>query len=67
MLALGFKRPRKPQVDGFPQVFFFKKLTFMLNVTSKSENDPFLITRIREFTETWVVTQRDIKGHLKSH
>ena len=52
MLALGFKRPRKPQVDGFPQVFFFKKLTFMLNVTSKSENDPFLITRIREFTET---------------
>ena len=36
----------------------------MLNVTSKSENETFLITRICEFTETWVVTQRDIKGHI---
>ena len=35
----------------------------MLNVTSKSENETILITRICEFTETWVVTQRDIKGH----
>ena len=42
----------------------------MLNVTSKSENaenETFLITRIWEFTETWVVAQRDIKGHIKSH
>ena len=39
----------------------------MLNVTSKSENKTFLITRIWEFTETWVVAQRDIKGHIKSH
>ena len=39
----------------------------MLNVTSKSENETFLITRICEFTETWVVTQRDIEGHIKSH
>ena len=43
----------------------------MLNVTSKSENETILITRIceftREFTETWVVTQRDIKGDIKSH
>ena len=35
----------------------------MLNVTSKSENETILIARICEFTETWVVTQRDIKGH----
>ena len=35
----------------------------MLNVTSKSENETILITRICEFTETWVVTQCDIKGH----
>ena len=39
----------------------------MLNVTSKSENETFLITRICEFTETWAVTQRDIKGHMKSN
>ena len=39
----------------------------MLNVTSKSENETFLITRICEFTETGVITQRDIKGHIKSH
>ena len=38
----------------------------MLNFGSKSENETFLITRICEFTETWVVTQRDIKGHIKS-
>ena len=36
----------------------------MLNVTSKSENETFLITKICEFTETWVVAQRDIKGHI---
>ena len=34
----------------------------MLNVTSKSENETILKTRI-----TWVVTQRDIEGHIKSH
>ena len=34
----------------------------MPNVTSKSENET-----ICEFTETWVVTQRNIKGHIKSH
>ena len=40
----------------------------MLNVTGKSENlIDILLTRICEFTETWVVTQRDIKGHIKSH
>ena len=39
----------------------------MLNVTGKSENETFLILRICEFTETWVVTQRDIKGHIKSY
>ena len=32
----------------------------MLNVTSESENETFVITPICEFTETWVVTQRDI-------
>ena len=47
--------------------YSFQKLAFKLNVTSKSENEKFLITRICEFTETWVVTQRDIKGHIKSH
>ena len=47
--------------------YSFSKLAFMLNVTSKSENETFLITRICEYTETWVVTQRDIKGHIKSH
>ena len=31
------------------------------------ENETFLITRICEFTETWVVTQRDIEGHIKLH
>ena len=36
----------------------------MLNVTSKSENETFLLTRICEFTETWVATQRDIGGHI---
>ena len=36
----------------------------MLNVTSKRENETFLITWICEFTETWVVTQRDIEGHI---
>ena len=36
----------------------------MLNVTSKSENETFLITRI---CETGVITQRDIKGHIKAH
>ena len=39
----------------------------MLNVTSKSENETFLITRICEFTETWVVTQLDIKGHKQGN
>ena len=39
----------------------------MLKVTSKSENEMFFITRICEFTKTWVVTQRDIKGHIKLH
>ena len=39
----------------------------MLNITSKSENKMFLITWICEFTETWVVMQCDIKGHIKSH
>ena len=45
--------------------YYFAKFAFMLNVTSKSENETFfLITRICEFTVTWVVTQRDIKGHI---
>ena len=45
--------------------YSFQKLAFKLNVTSKSENETFLkITRIWEFTETWVVMQRDIKGHI---
>ena len=35
----------------------------MLNVSSKSENETFLIARTCEFTETWVVPQRDVKGH----
>ena len=35
----------------------------MLNITSKSENTTFLITWICEFTKTWLVAQRDIKGH----
>ena len=55
---------------GYPQVFFLAfmlDLAFMLNVPIKSENETFLITRICEFTETWVVTQRDIEGHVKSH
>ena len=39
----------------------------MLNVSCKSENESFLFTRICEFTETWVVTQRDIEGHIKLH
>ena len=39
----------------------------MLNVTSKSENEMFLLRRLCEFTETWVVTQRDIEGHIISH
>ena len=39
----------------------------MLNINSKSENETSLITRICEFTETWVVTQSDIEGHIKSH
>ena len=47
--------------------YSFKKLAFMLKVTSESENETFLITRICEFTETWVVTQRDINGHIKWH
>ena len=38
----------------------------MLNVTSKSDYETFLLTGICEFTETWVDTQRDIKGHIKS-
>ena len=47
--------------------YSFAQLAFILNITSKSENETFLITQICEFTETWVVTQRDIKGHIKSH
>ena len=39
----------------------------MLNVTSKSESESFLITRMCEFTETWVVTQRDIEGRIVSN
>ena len=46
--------------------YSFSKLAFMVNVTSKSENETFLITRICDFTETWVVTQRGIKGHITS-
>ena len=45
--------------------YSFQKLAFKLNVTTKSENETFFkITQICEFTETWVVTQRDIKGHI---
>ena len=50
------------------QKHYFKKLASILNITSKSENEMFLITPIFDFTKTnWVVTQPDIKGHIKSH
>ena len=39
----------------------------MLNVTSNSENETFLITQMCELAETWVVSQRDIEGHIKWH
>ena len=62
MLELGLRDPRNlEEMDCYK--YSFSKLAFTLNVTSKSENEAFLITRICEFTETWVATQRDIKGH----
>ena len=35
----------------------------MLNISSNSKNETFLIIQICEFAETWVVTQRDTEGH----
>ena len=32
--------------------YSYKKIAFMLNVTTESENETFLNTRICEFTET---------------
>ena len=58
--------PDHLEVDGFPQVFFLK-ISLYAKRSSKSENETFLITLICVFTETWVVTQRDIKGHIKGN
>ena len=64
MLELGLRESWNLKQMDFRK-YSFQKLAFKLNVTSKSENETFFkITRICEFTETWVVTQRDIKGHI---
>ena len=65
MLELGLSDPGNLEPMDFHK-FSFSKLAFMLNVTRKSENKTFLMTRICEFTETWVITQRYIKGHIKA-
>ena len=50
MLELGLSGPGNLEEDCHK--YYFSKLAFTLNVTSKSENEAFLITRICEFTET---------------
>ena len=60
MLELGLRELRNLKYMDFHR-YSFSKLAFMLNITSKSENETFLITSVCEFTETWVVTQREIK------
>ena len=62
MLELGLRDPRNLEEMDWHKCSF-SKLAFTLNVASKSEKEAFLITRIGEFTETWVAMQRDIKGH----
>ena len=66
MLQLGLRDPgnlKKMDIHKYS----FQNLAFMLNFGSKSKNETFLLSRICEFTETWVVTQRDVEGHIKSH
>ena len=50
MLELGLRDPGTLS-RWISTSIFLKKLAFMLNVTSKSENETFLVTRISEFTE----------------
>ena len=51
MLELGLRDPGNLEEMDCHK-YSFSKLAFTLNVTSKSENEAFLITRICEFTET---------------
>ena len=68
MLELGLSDPGNLKYKDFHKDFLFEISLYAKRYQWKWKWDvlnTFSITRICEFTETWVVTQRDIKGHYQ--